>query len=87
MKVNVINGTMDDAEVRGYMDYVRKKYADREIESLDITVDGEYVDLKCHFGDSDFRHVYRSADYLVKSIDKMNDAKKAEYFDKIANTV
>lgn len=82
MKINVIGGEMSRREIDEYIDYGRKKYIGRQISGLDITIDGEYVDLKFYFSDADFQHAYRSADYLVNTMDKLNDAKQSEFADK-----
>lgn len=82
MKVNVIGGKMDVHEIDEYIKYVGQKYAGRQIKQLDITIDGEFVDLKCSFRDTDFQHAYRSADYLVNSMEKLNDAKQSEFSEK-----
>ncbi|MDE5583730.1 MAG: hypothetical protein K2J08_08495 [Ruminococcus sp.] len=82
MKVNVIGGEMDVREIDEYMKYVGKKYAGRQIKQLDIVIDGDFIDLKCHFMDTDFQRAYRSADYLVNDMDKLNDAKQSEFAEK-----
>ena len=38
--------------------------------------------MKVHFKDTDFQHAYRSADYLVNNMDKLNDAKQKEFSEK-----
>ncbi|MDD6278663.1 MAG: hypothetical protein PUA81_02570 [Oscillospiraceae bacterium] len=82
MKVNVINGELDIHEINEYIKYGQQKYKGRQISRLDITLDGEFVDLKFYFKDTDFQHAYRSADYLVNTMDKLNDAKQAEFSQK-----
>ncbi|MCQ2491344.1 MAG: hypothetical protein MJ079_07125 [Ruminococcus sp.] len=82
MKVNVIGGEMSPREIDEYITYIDKKYPGRQISGLDIIIDGEFVDIKTHFKDTDFQHAYRSADYLVNNMDKLNDAKQSEFSDK-----
>lgn len=82
MKINVIGGELTRKEIDEYIAYAQKKYAGRQIVGMDITVDGEFVDLKFTFGDMDFQHAYRSADYLVNTMEKLNDAKKKEFSEK-----
>lgn len=82
MKVNVINGELDIQEIDQYIKYGERKYKGRQIRQLDITIDGEFVDLKFYFKDTDFQYTYRSADYLVNNMDKLNDAKQAEFSQK-----
>lgn len=82
MKINVIGGEMSVREIDEYIAYAAKKYAGRQIAKLDIIIDGEFVDIKAYFKDMDFQRAYRSADYLVNDIDKLNDAKQREFADK-----
>ena len=82
MKINVIGGEMDRAEIDEYIKYAGQKYRGRQIGQLDIVIDGEFVDLKVHFKDMDFQRAYRSADYLVNTMEKLNDAKQKEFSDK-----
>lgn len=82
MKVNVTGGEMSVHEINEYIKYVGEKYSGRQIKQLDINIDGEFIDLKSHFKDTDFQHAYRSADYLVNSMEKLNDAKQSEFSQK-----
>lgn len=82
MRINVIGGEMDRREIDEYMKYAAQKYVGRQISGIDIIIDGEFVDLKVHFKDTDFQRTYRSADYLVNDMEKLNDAKQREFADK-----
>ena len=82
MKINVIGGEMDRREIDEYIKYAGEKYVGRQISEMDIIIDGEYVDLKVYFKDTDFQRAFRSADYLVNTMDKLNDAKQKEFFEK-----
>lgn len=82
MKINIIGGEMDRAEIDEYIKYAGMKNPGRQIKQIDIIIDGEYVDLKYYFKDTDFQRAYRSADYLVNDIEKMNDAKQSEFSQK-----
>lgn len=82
MKINVIGGEMERAEIDAYIRYAGEKNPGRQIRQIDIIIDGEFVDLKYYFKDTDFQYAYRSADYLVNDIGKMNDAKQSEFAEK-----
>lgn len=82
MKVTVTGGEMSGREIDEYIRYGYLKYPGRQISGIDINIDGEYVDLKFTFKDTDFQHAYRSADYLVNSMEKLNDAKQKEFSQK-----
>jgi hypothetical protein len=82
MKINVIGGNISQQEIDEYIEYGRKKYVGRQISGIDIIIDGEFADLKFYFSDTDFQHSYRSADYLVNDMNKINDAKQSEFKEK-----
>ena len=82
MKINVIGGEMSPREIDEYIAYAGRKYPGRQIRQLDIVIDGEFVDIKTYFKDTDFQRAYRSADYLVNNMDKLNDAKQKEFSEK-----
>ena len=87
MKINVIGGEMDKHEIDEYLKYAAEKYVGRQIGQMDIVIDGEFVDLKVYFKDMDFQRVYRSADYLVNTMDKLNDAKRSEFSEKERHSI
>ncbi len=82
MKINIIGGEMERREIDEYIKYAGQKHPGRQISQMDIIIDGEYVDLKFYFSDMDFQHAYRSADYLVNDMNKLNDAKQSEFSEK-----
>lgn len=82
MKINVIGGEMNSREIDEYIKFGNEKYCGRQIRQLDITIDGEFVDLKFYFSDTNFQRAYRSADYLVNNMEKLNDAKQTEFAEK-----
>jgi hypothetical protein len=82
MKINVIGGEMCRQEIDEYIKYAGQKYVGRQISELDIIIDGEFVDLRVHFKDMDFQRAFRSADYLVNTMEKLNDAKQKEFSEK-----
>ncbi len=82
MKINVTGGEMTRAEIDKYLEHINNKFKGRQIEGVDLNIDGEFVDIKVHFKDTDFQRAFRSADYLVNDMDKLNDAKQKEFSEK-----
>ncbi|MBP5580405.1 MAG: hypothetical protein J6X85_01190, partial [Ruminococcus sp.] len=82
MKINVIGGEMERAEIDEYIKYAGMKNPGRQIKQIDIIIDGDFVDLKYYYKDTDLQRAFRSADYLVNDIGKMNDAKQTEFSEK-----
>ena len=83
MKINVNGGELPQEEVNGYVKHVEDEFPDKAIDTLDINVDGEYVDLNYTFEDVPFERIRRITGYLVGTVDRFNNAKKAEVKDRV----
>jgi hypothetical protein len=88
MKITVVNGEMDSSEKIEYMKYVKEKYPNKEIEELIIKIDGDEVDLETHFKQPQkFVRIRRITGYLVGTLDRFNDGKRAEERDRVKHDV
>ena len=81
-QVNVTKGTLSQAEIDAYVDRARQKY-NREPLSMDISVDGDEVELSYDFGNVPFQRIRRITGYLVGTLDRFNNAKRAEEHDRV----
>ena len=82
-----VSTQMEEAEKMAYVDYLEKKYG-KKIESLNIEVDGEFVNLDYKFQASPpFERIRRITGYLVGTMDRWNDAKRAEERDRVQHTL
>lgn len=86
MNVTVINGDISDLEQRKYVEYLEKKF-NRSLYTLEITLDGEYVDLRYSFIPVNFERIRRITGYLVGTVERFNDAKKAEERERVKHSV
>ena len=88
MIVNVVGGTISEEEKQAYVDQICAKYTDRIIEAITITADGDFVDVKTEFvEDVPFDRIRRLTGYLVGSLDRFCDGKRAEEHDRVKHTV
>jgi hypothetical protein len=88
MNVNIIGAELSQEEIQAYIEYGKQKYSDREIVGITIKADGEYVDLKYDFKpDVPFNRIRRITGYLVGTLDRFCDGKKAEEHDRVKHTV
>ena len=85
MRVKVTGGVLENAEKQAYINYIRQKNPDRIIREIEMEVDGDFVNLKTHFADVPFQRIRRITGYLVGTLDRFNDAKRAEVMDRIKN--
>lgn len=85
-KVNVTGGTLPPEEVNAYIERARQKFGTTP-QGIDIKVDGEYVELSYDFGPAPFQRIRRITGYLVGTLDRFNNAKRAEEKDRVKHTV
>lgn len=83
MEVVVKNGTISEEEKNKYIEYVSAKDPNRELVYLEIALDGDYAELQYKFEDIPFERIRRVTGYLTGTLDRWNDAKRAEEADRV----
>lgn len=78
IKINC-NDELQDEEIKAYVDRADKS---KVLTSLDIEVDGEFVNLHYHYA-KPFERIRRITGYLTGNINTWNNAKKAELKDRV----
>ncbi len=88
MKINVVNGKLDEKEIEAYVKYLGEKFPDKEIAELTLKVDGDFVDMNYTFYNNvPFERIRRITGYLVGTLDRFNDGKRAEERDRVKHDV
>ena len=87
VNVNVKNGEMSQEEIDAYIRRAHELYPGKTIEAIDLTVDGEFVDVDYHFADVPFQRIRRITGYLVGTIDRFSNAKRAEVTDRVKHSI
>ena len=88
MKINTSGENINQDEINEYIKYVQEKNPDKEIATLDLKVNGDYVDLSYTFeNDVPFERIRRITGYLVGTLDRFNDGKRAEERDRVKHDV
>ncbi|WP_456029090.1 anaerobic ribonucleoside-triphosphate reductase [Ruminococcus sp.] len=87
VNVNVTGGEMSQAEINSYIDRAQKLYPEKTIEAIDLKIDGDFVDVDYHFADVPFQRIRRITGYLVGTLDRFNDAKRAEVRDRVKHGI
>jgi hypothetical protein len=85
--VKVTGGTLSQKEIDAYVARAREKYPDKEISSMDIALDGEFVDITYHWHTVPFERIRRITGYLVGTLDRFNDGKRAEEADRVKHNI
>lgn len=86
-KINVVGGTLGQEEIGNYVRYIEEKYPNRKIKTLRIEPDGEYVNLAYELEPVPFERIRRITGYLVGTMDRWNNAKRAEEQDRVKHSV
>ena len=76
--VKVTGGTLSQKEIDAYVARAREKYPDKEISSMDIALDGEFVDITYHWHTVPFERIRRITGYLVGTLDRFKRAEEAD---------
>ncbi len=86
-QVKVTGGVLDPTEIEAYVDHIQKQYPGRELDSLQIEVDGDFVNLNYTFVAVPFERIRRITGYLVGTTDRWNNAKRAEEKDRVKHSL
>jgi hypothetical protein len=81
--VKVAGGELSTDEIDAYVKRAREKYPDKMITGIDITVDGDFVDMTYHWQTVPFDRIRRITGYLVGTLDRFNNGKRAEEADRV----
>ena len=87
MNVNVSGGTLSQQEIDAYIARAKKEYPDKIINGIDLALDGDYVDITYHWQTVPFERIRRITGYLVGTLDRFNNGKRAEERDRVKHTI
>ena len=83
MKINVNGGEMKQEEINEYVKYLENKFPTKVIATLNLNIDGEFVDMDYTFESVPFERIRRITGYLVGTVDRFNNGKRAEERDRV----
>ena len=84
--VRVTGGELPQEEIQAYIHRAEQKFGARP-QGIDIKVDGEFVELSYDFGNVPFQRIRRITGYLVGTLDRFNNGKRAEERDRVKHAV
>lgn len=92
MKTATINGIyvtapddMDMEELLQYVTQMQEHYL--LMKSMTVELDGDYVNITIHTKAQPFERLRRITGYLVGSMDRWNNAKRAEEHDRVKHDI
>ena len=88
MNVQILNGILEQKEIDTYAEMAKDKYGDKLVGlKIEIENDDEITLTYILKNDVPFERIRRITGYLVGTLDKWNDAKRAEERDRVKHTV
>ena len=87
IKIGFIKGDVSETEANAYKNYMAKQHPEITSGTLDIAVDGDEVELTLTADPVRFERIRRITGYLVGTLDRFNDAKRAEEADRVKHTI
>ena len=88
MNVQILNGILEQKEIDAYAEMAKDKYGDKLVDlKIEIENDDEVTLTYILKNDVPFERIRRITGYLVGTLDKWNDAKRAEERDRVKHTV
>ena len=87
-EVKVVGGVLDDNEIQCYLEKLRQEYPTEHISELEIKLnDDDTVSLDYGVKPPKFQRIRRITGYLVGTLDRFNDAKRAEERQRVKHTI
>lgn len=76
------NEELSEEEIKAYLARAEKG---KVLKSIDIEIDGEFANIHYYYA-KPFERIRRITGYLVGSVDRWNDSKKAELKDRVKHS-
>ena len=88
MIIEVKGEEMCQEEQQAYAKMMQDKHPSWDIKKLTLTIDGEFVDVKTEYDEViPFERIRRITGYLVGSLNRFNDGKRAEERDRVKHGI
>ena len=88
MNVQILNGILEQKEIDAYAEMAKDKYGDKLVGlKIEIENDDEVTLTYILKNDVPFERIRRITGYLVGTIDRWNNAKRAEEHDRVKHDV
>lgn len=87
MTVTVTGGNMTQKEIDAYIMHFRNANPDKEFKTFDFKIDGDYVDVNYTYDSVPFERIRRITGYLVGTVDRFNNAKRAEVESRVKHSL
>ena len=91
MKISISNGNISDypkEEIQEYVKLIKEKYKDEIIDEIILTFENDgFVNIETHKHSVPFNRIRRITGYLVGTLERFNNGKRAEEHDRVKHDV
>lgn len=87
MEVKVVGGELTKEEIALYIEKLRQDNPDKVIKTVTLTVDDQEVNADFTYESKPFERIRRITGYLVGTLDRFNNAKRAEVEDRVKHSL
>lgn len=90
MQISLKNGdisTVPQEEIDAYKKFITEKYPDEIIDEIILEFIGDDVKIETHKHSKPFLRIRRITGYLVGTLDRFNNGKRAEEHDRVKHGV
>lgn len=87
VELTVTGEKLTDEEIQEYVNRGRENKPSQKLLAVNIHTDGDFVDLAYTYEDRPFERIRRITGYLVGTLDRFNNAKRAEVLDRVMHDV
>lgn len=81
--VYVYDGEMGNDELTATVDMLIEQNPDKIFKTMSFSIDGDYLDVSYTYDSKPIDRIRRITGYLVGTLDRFNDAKRAEVNDRV----
>lgn len=87
IEVRLIGCDIPNEEIAAYVDHALKACPGNVLKGIEIQVDGDYANLNYIYKELPFERIRRITGYLVGTLDRFNNAKRAEVEDRVKHSL
>jgi hypothetical protein len=82
------NEQAEEKELKAYIEMYKDREPNMQLTSLELNFDGEEVDVYSNYNsNAPFERIRRITGYLVGTLDRFNDAKRAEESQRVKHAI
>lgn len=86
-RISFRGGELSKKETEAYIEQLKREHPDKEFKTFEFTVDCDFVEVSYNWESIPFERIRRITGYLVGTLDRFNNAKRAEVGDRVKHPI